>query len=447
MLRRRMRAPASSSTSIALSGQAAAGDVPIGQLDGRRQRLVENLHAMVRFISVAQALENLDRVGLAGRIDGDRLEPPGQGGVLLDVFAIFVERGGADALNLAARQGRLEHVAGVDGAFGPAGADQRVQFVDEENHVLGPADFVHHRLDALFKLAAVFRAGHHHRQIEHDDPAIVQDLRHGAGDHHLGQAFDDGGLADAGLAQKDRVVLLPPAEDLDDALDLVLSADDRIKLPFAWPIRSDRGRSYPGPGSCSCLRGPVFPVAGVLRFPHLLPEDLRTSSRTSSSFKPRFINTCAATPSCSRSKPQQQMFRADIIVIEVPGLFDGVFNDFLGPGRLRQPAHGDHVRAALDELFDLEPNLAKIDVEILQYIGPDAAPFLDQPEQYMLGADVFVVEAWASWFARAMTLRARSVNRSNMSISSRPGLYRRRPLAKGTAEAAIHRVAPSFPKL
>ena len=31
------------------------------------------------------------------------------------------------------------------------------------------------------------------------------------------------------------------------------------------------------------------------------------------------------------------------------------------------------------------------------------------------------LKRWASWFARAMTLRARSVNRSNMSISCRPG--------------------------
>ena len=173
------------------------------------------------------------RLRLARRIDGDRLESPGQGRVFFDVLAIFIERRGADALNLAAREGGLEHVAGVDGALGAAGADQRVQFVDEENHVLGAADFVHHRLDALLELAAIFGAGDHHRQIEHDDAAVVQNLRHGAGDDHLGEAFDDGGLADAGFAEQYGVVLLPAAEDLDDALDFVLTADDRIELAFA----------------------------------------------------------------------------------------------------------------------------------------------------------------------------------------------------------------------
>ena len=37
----------------------------------------------------------------------------------------------------------------------------------------------------------------------------------------LGEALDDGGLADAGLAEEDRVVLGAAGEDLDDALDLL----------------------------------------------------------------------------------------------------------------------------------------------------------------------------------------------------------------------------------
>ena len=36
------------------------------------------------------------------------------------------------------------------------------------------------------------------------------------------------------------------------------------------------------------------------------PSKFSTSSRTSSSFMPRFNNTCAATPSCSRSRPRSR---------------------------------------------------------------------------------------------------------------------------------------------
>ena len=87
--------------------------------------------------------------------------------------------------------------------------------------VLGAADLVHHRLDALLELAAVLRAGDHHRQVEHDDAAVGQQLGHVAVDDPLGEALDDGRLADAGLAQQHGVVLRAAAEDLDGPLDLV----------------------------------------------------------------------------------------------------------------------------------------------------------------------------------------------------------------------------------
>ena len=88
------------------------------QLDGGLERLVGDLHAVVRLVPVAQALEDLD----ASRpCDGGStmicLEPASQGRVLLDVLAVLVERRRADALDLAAGQGRLEHVGGVDRAL------------------------------------------------------------------------------------------------------------------------------------------------------------------------------------------------------------------------------------------------------------------------------------------------------------------------------------------
>ena len=46
-------------------------------------------------------------------IDLHRLEAALERGVLLDVLAIFVQRGRTDAVQFAARQHRLEHVARV----------------------------------------------------------------------------------------------------------------------------------------------------------------------------------------------------------------------------------------------------------------------------------------------------------------------------------------------
>jgi len=58
----------------------------------------------------------------------------------------------------------------------------------------------------------------------------------------------------------------------------------------------------PRPGCFSPLLLPP-PVSSVAM---LCPSKLRTSSRTSSSFKPRFIKTWAATPSCSRNNPKRR---------------------------------------------------------------------------------------------------------------------------------------------
>ena len=48
----------------------------------------------------------------------------------------------------------------------------------------------------------------------------------------MGQAFDDGGFAHAGLADQHRVVLGAATQDLDHSADLLVAADDRIQFAF-----------------------------------------------------------------------------------------------------------------------------------------------------------------------------------------------------------------------
>src|SRR6185437_4704871 len=64
--------------------------------------------------------------------------------------------------------------------------------------------------------------------VERVDRAGAQHFGHLALDDLARQAFGDGGLADAGIADEERVVLLPAAENLDRALDLGIAADQRI---------------------------------------------------------------------------------------------------------------------------------------------------------------------------------------------------------------------------
>jgi hypothetical protein len=169
--------------------------------------------------------------------DVDLLEAPLQRGVLLDVLAVFVEGRRADQPQLAACQQWLEHVAGVHGALAArAGTDDRVQLVDEgDDLALGVGDLLEDGLESLLELAAVLRPRDHRPKVEADELLAAQALGHVAVDDPLGQPFDHGGLADTGLADEDGVVLRPPAEHLDDAPDLGVTADDRVELALAGP--------------------------------------------------------------------------------------------------------------------------------------------------------------------------------------------------------------------
>ena len=92
-------------------------------------------------------------------------------------------------------------------------------------------------LHALLELAPVFRARHHRIDGKFDEALVAQGLGHFAADDALRQAFDDGGLADARLADEDRVVLFAPGQHLDRGLDLARPADDRVELALAGEFR------------------------------------------------------------------------------------------------------------------------------------------------------------------------------------------------------------------
>ena len=136
------------------------------------------------------------------------------------------------------RERRLEDVRGVDRAFGGARPDERVQLVDEQDGVVGVAQLLDDLLEPLLELAAVLRAGDERPDVEGQDALVEQRLGDVAGDDPMGQALGDGGLADAGLADERRVVLGPARQDLDDPVDLLLAADDRVELAGAGERRS-----------------------------------------------------------------------------------------------------------------------------------------------------------------------------------------------------------------
>ena len=188
---------------------------------------------MMNLVALAQPAQDRDGVLDRGLIDRHRLETPFQSSVLFDVFPILVEGGGADAVQLAARQHGLEQVAGIHRTLGSAGADDGMQLVDEQNDFAGGIlHFLQHRLEALLELAAELGAGDQRAHVQRDESPFLESFGDILGDDALCQAFDDGRLADAGLADEHRVVLGAARQDLNDAPDLFVATDHRIELPL-----------------------------------------------------------------------------------------------------------------------------------------------------------------------------------------------------------------------
>ncbi len=98
---------------------------------------------------------------------------------------------------------------------------------------VGVLDLLEDGLEPLLELAAELGAGDERAEVERDDALVLEPLGHVAADDALGEALDDGRLADARLADQDRVVLGPARQDLDDPADLVVAADDRVELARA----------------------------------------------------------------------------------------------------------------------------------------------------------------------------------------------------------------------
>ena len=159
---------------------------------------------------------------------------------------------------LAPGQGRLEHVRGVDGAFGRARAHEGMDLVDEEDDLprsLG--HFLENSLQPILELAAEFGAGDKRPHIQGDDPLVLECLRYVAVDDPLGEPLHDGRLADARLADQHGVVLRPPREDLHDPSDLLVAADDRVK----------------GALSCQLIEIPRVSLKGLVFFLGVLVRD------------------------------------------------------------------------------------------------------------------------------------------------------------------------------
>jgi len=104
--------------------QEPVADVAVRKRGGGDEARRLDAHAVVDFVPFLEPSQNGDGVLDARLIDHHGLEAAFERGVLLDVFAILVERGRADGPQFAARKLGLEHVARIDRSLARARADE-----------------------------------------------------------------------------------------------------------------------------------------------------------------------------------------------------------------------------------------------------------------------------------------------------------------------------------
>ena len=136
---------------------------------------------------------------------------------------------------------------------------------------LGLGDLLEHGLEALLELAAVHRTGHQRGDVEGDELFVLEALGDVARDDALGEAFDDGCLADAGLADQHGVVLRATGEHLADPADLAVAPDHGVELALAGTV---------GEVDPELLEGALLVLLpGLLRGVHCLLKSVASAPR------------------------------------------------------------------------------------------------------------------------------------------------------------------------
>ena len=190
---------------------------------------------MVCFVLRCDTAQDCDSV-LNRRLTNEHLlETTLKSGVLFDVLAVLIQGCCADHAELTTGQHGLEHISRVHCAFRAAtGTDDRVKFVDEgDDLAVRPFNLVQNSLEAFLEFTTVLRARNHSGQIKSDQLLVLQRFGDVACNDSLSEAFDDGGLTDAGLADQNRVVLGSTRQHLDHTANFAIATNHGIQFALA----------------------------------------------------------------------------------------------------------------------------------------------------------------------------------------------------------------------
>ena len=217
--------------------------------------------------------------------------------------------------------------------------------------------------------------GDERAQVERDDPLVLEALGHVAPDDALGEALGDRRLADARLADQDRVVLRPPRQDLHDPPDLVVAADDRIELPGAG-----LGRQV----AAVLLEGLVGAL-GVGRRDALAAADRGEGVEDRLPVGALAVEEPLALAT-DLGGTEEQMLRGRVLVAEAAGLLLGPVDDALGAGVEGQGAALD-LGPAGEDRGELAAEGGQVHAEAAEGLGGHAVIRLHERGEEVLGVE------------------------------------------------------------
>ena len=251
-----------------------------------------------------------------------------------------------------------------------------MQLVDEQDDLsCRVLDLLEHGLEPLLELAAVFGPGNQRAQVERDNALVLQAFGHVAAHDALGEPFDDGGLAHARLADQHGVVLRPPAQNLDDATDLFVTADDGVELAVA---------RVAGKVAAVLLQRLVSALR-VLRRYVLAAADLGQRGQDLLLARTRVIKD-ALSVAAQFSRGDEQVLCRNVFVGEALGLVLCAFQQ-LTRARIDRHLATGNARAPAEHGCELDAYLGGIRPKLTQRRGRDAFRVCQQR-----GQDVFRVE-------------------------------------------------------
>ena len=344
---------------------------------------------MVHLKALLQAAQNGDGVLHRGLFHHYGLEAPLQGGVLFNILAVLVHRGGADAVQFAARQHGLEQIARVHGALGLARAHNSMQFVDEEDDLaFAFLHFIEHGLEPFLELAPVFGPGDKRAHVQGEEFAALEALGHVALDDAEGQAFHDGGFAHARFADEHRIVLGAPRKNADHPADFRVAADDRVHLALARRVHQVARIFAQG------LEGVLGIGAGHARAAAQLFHGLDEARAGDVVFLEHLAQGRGRLHFGQRGK---KMIHADVFVLHPPGLVLG-FAQNLGQTRGDHDLGGVHAAAGnrgplAQRGFQGHGQSLGLDAHMFQNTGDNALFLLHQGQRQMFGVRLLMAHA------------------------------------------------------